>query len=393
MTIAYFDCFAGAAGDMIVAALLDAGVDLEVLRAELGKLALPQCDIQAQKLSRGGLSATKFTVTSEASEQPTRHLSDILSIIDGASLAPRAAERARAIFTRLAQAEAKVHDTSVEHIHFHEVGAVDSIMDIVGACIALEMLGADHVCCSAIPLGSGTVKCEHGTLPIPAPAAAELLVSAKTNDAPLSGEVTTPTGAAILTTLSEGYGPPPAMQLDAVGYGAGSREAGEVPNVLRVMVGRRDADGQTDGVCEISANLDDCTGEVIGATIEALLSAGCLDAWATPIVMKHSRPAWMLSAMCRPGDVERAEQIVLRETTTFGVRKRWLERTRLQRRFETVETPYGPVRMKVGQLGDETLTASPEFADCVSAAEAHHVPAREVLAAAQLEYRRQKARS
>jgi len=391
MTIAYFDCFAGAAGDMIVAALLDAGVDFDALRRELGKLALPNCDVQAEKLCRGGLSATRFSVTCQAGQQPHRHLSDILSIIDAASLVPRAGERARAIFTRLAEAEAKVHNTSVENIHFHEVGAVDSIMDIVGACIALEMIGVDRVYCSAIPLGSGTVQCEHGMLPVPAPATAQLLVSAKTCQAQLPGEVITPTGAAILTTLSEGYAPPPAMGLDAVGYGAGSREGDAIPNLLRVMIGSQDPDGQTDGVYEISANLDDCTGEVIGATIESLLSAGCLDAWATPIVMKRSRPAWMLSAMCKPGDVERAEQIILSETTTFGLRKRWFERTKLQRHFETVETPYGPVRMKIGRQGDETLRACPEFADCESAAKTHHVPVSEVLAAARYEYRRQKA--
>jgi uncharacterized protein (TIGR00299 family) protein len=265
---------------------------------------------------------------------------------------------------------------------------VDSIVDVVAACIALELLGVDRVLCSAIPLGSGTVKTEHGVLPIPAPATAELLKGAKTFDNGVVGEATTPTAAAVLTTLAESFGPPPTMTVSAVGYGAGTRDGGPLPNLLRVLIGEAHDMGSVDSVVELSANIDDCTGEVIGAAIQKLLAAGCLDAWATPIYMKKSRPAWLLSVLCMPSDAQAAEEILFTETTTFGVRRRTCERTKLQRHPATVETPYGPIRVKVGLLNGRTLSASPEFADCAAAAESHHVPVREVLLAAQAEWRR-----
>jgi hypothetical protein len=387
MSIAYFDCFAGAAGDMIVGALLDAGCDFDALHDALRTLPLQPGDfsISHERVRRGGLAGVKFTVT-VGSEQRPRGLGDVLGAIDGASLPARAADRARRVFTRLAEAEAEVHGVAVEEVHFHEVGAVDSILDVVGACVALELLEVDRVWSSAVPLGSGRVRTAHGELPVPAPATARLLVGAETY--PLEGgEATTPTAAAVLATLAESFGPPPAMVLSAVGYGAGTRDRDDLPNLLRVLVGHESPRGEADAVVELSANLDDCTGEVLGAAMEKLLSAGCLDVWAEPIYMKKSRPAWMISALAAPADAGEAERILFAETTTLGVRRRSATRAKLTRRFETVETRYGPVRVKVGRRGGEALTASPEFDDCAAAAEAHHVSVKEVLSAAVAAFR------
>jgi len=389
-TLAYFDCFAGAGGDMIVAALLDAGADLEALRVALRALPLSGYDIAAEKVLRGGLTGLRFAVGLDpAVEQPARGLGEILALIEQAHLPARAAERARMVFTRLADAEAKVHGIAPDEVHFHEVGAVDSIVDVVGACVALELLGVERVYCSTVPLGRGTVTTDHGRLPVPAPATAELLVgAAAAGGEGLEGEATTPTAAAVLTTLAEAFGPMPEMALRAVGWGAGTRDAGTVPNLLRVFVGEPAEAGTADAVVELSANVDDCTGELLGATIERLLAAGCVDAWAVPATAKKSRPAWVLSALCAEGDVQAAERILFAETTTFGVRRHRCARSKLLRHHETVETPYGPIRVKVGRLGAETVTASPEYADCLAAAETHHVPLREVMAAAQEQYRR-----
>lgn len=380
--LAYFDCFAGAAGDMIVGALLDAGADFEALQAHLAGLGVEGMTLRREKVNRGGLCGTKFHVDIAGEDHHHRHLSDILAILGAAKLPARAAERARLTFERLAQAEAKVHQVPVEEVHFHEVGAVDSIADIVGACVAMELLDIGEVRCSAIPTGSGMIACEHGDLPVPPPATAELLIGVQTVPGPMEGELTTPTAAALLTALSRSFGPIPAMQVDAVGYGAGTRNNGKVPNLLRVWIGRASGDDTADTVVELSANIDDCSGEVLGATIERLLLAGCVDAWASPITMKKSRPAWMLSALCFERDVKAAEDLMFAETTTFGIRRRTCERAKLLRRFELVETPYGPIRIKIGAWCGQDVSASPEFADCQAAAAAHHVSVREVLSVA-----------
>jgi len=392
-SIAYFDCFAGAGGDMIVGSLLAAGADFEALKSHLGRLGVAGCRIDAQPVRRGGIAGTQFRVDVEPPslhEHVHRGLSEILGMIAAANLPPRAARRAAAVFTRLGQAEAKVHGVAVEQVHFHEVGAADSIMDIVGACVALELLDVETVFCSPIPTGSGQVATEHGVLPVPAPATAELLIGAVTAQGGPTFECTTPTAAAVLTTLAKSYGPPPAMKIAAVGYGAGTRTDGVSPNLLRVLVGQAGADGDADSVTELAANIDDCSGELIGAAIENLLSAGCLDAWATPVYMKKSRPAWMLCALCEQADVEEAQRIIFSQTTTFGVRRRDCSRVKLRRRHQTVRTPYGPIRVKIGSRGDgeAALTASPEFGDCADAARSHHVSVREVMAAADAAFRR-----
>lgn len=387
MRTAYFDCFIGAGGDMIVGSLLDAGCDFEALRAELARLPLPGYELSVERVHRGGIAGTKFNVQVAHEGHPHRHLDQILGMIDAAALAPRATERAKKVFRRLGEAEAKVHNLPMDHIHFHEVGAVDSILDIVGSCVAMELLHIDRVLCSPLPGGHGTVSTEHGLLPVPAPATAQLLVGARTAGDDLAGEVLTPTAAALFTTLSESFGPMPPMSLASVGYGAGTKSHATMPSLLRVFLGSEDDHGDTDSVMELSANIDDCSGEILGAVIEKLLSGGCLDAWASPIVMKKSRPAWMLSALCYAGDAAAAERIIFTETTTFGVRSNLRGRTKLQRRHQTVQTPYGPVRVKLGQDGEQVLTASPEFSDCQTAAACHHVSIREVMAAALQAYR------
>ncbi len=395
MNVAYFDCFAGAGGDMIVASLIDAGADAAAVSGGLAGLPLPGLHVATEAVVRQGLGALRFLVDDHAHghdhhDHPHRGLADVLDIIARGNLPAGAAANAAKVFHRLAQAEAKVHRTSVDLVHFHEVGAVDSIADIVGACLALENLKIERVYCSAIPLGRGSIQCAHGLLPVPAPATAELLVGASTVPGLMEGEATTPTAAAIFTTLACQFGPPPPMTVTAVGYGAGTRETAPLPNLLRVLVGQiggRETDQTTDAVVELSANIDDATGEMIGLAIERLLAAGCLDAWASPIVMKQSRPAWQLSALCAEGDVAEAEGILFAETTTFGVRRRPATRTKLARDWVAVETPYGSVRVKVGRRGGEEITASPEFSDVKVAASAHHVSAKEVYAAAMAAYR------
>jgi len=390
MAVAYFDSFAGSGGDMIVASLIDAGASLDAVRARIARLHLHGVRLSAEPVRRGGIAGLQFHVHEESAgsgeHHAHRHLADILGLIDGAGLADRVADRARRIFTRLAEAEAKVHGIGVEAVHFHEVGAVDSIVDVVAACVALELLDIDAVSCSPIPVGRGTIECEHGRMPAPSPATSELLVGAATRRCDISAEVTTPTAAAVLTTLTESFGPLPPMQIASIGWGAGTRDSGPLPNLLRVFIGTP-GEGAADAVVELSANVDDCTGETIGAAIERLLAAGCLDAWAVPAVMKKSRPAWMLCALCEPGAAGEAERIVFAETTTFGIRRRFCQRTKLLRDHQTVETPYGPIRMKVGRRDGSVVTAAAEFEDSRRAAEAHGVSVREVQAAAATAWR------
>ena len=391
MTTAYFDCFAGAGGDMIVGALIDAGCDFDALRGALSRLPLGNVELSAETVHRAGLAGIKFHVGLEHADHEHRHLADILGMIDSANLPNRAAERARRVFRRLAEAEAKVHHVDVEAVHFHEVGAVDSIIDVVGACLALELLGVDRVLCSAIPVGHGSIDSAHGRLPLPAPATAALLAGARTVQLDLEAEATTPTAAALLTTLGDSYGALPEMDVSAVGFGAGTRENGPLPNLLRVFLGKESSGGQADSLIELAANIDDATGEMIGAAIDRLLAAGCADAWATPVAMKKSRPAWMLCALAAPCDAAEAERIIFSETTTFGVRRRTVSRTKLDRSFETVETEFGPIRVKIGRLRGQTVTMSPEFEDCRLAAEAHHAAVKDALAAASAAYRKRDA--
>ncbi len=381
MRIAYFDCFSGASGDMILGALLDAGWSVDELRSGIGALGLSGVEISAEKVSKQGFSATQVRVQ-YPEEKSHRHLKDVRAILHGGGLPSAVAERADEIFTRLAEAEAQVHGTSVERVHFHEVGAVDAIVDIAGACLGLAALGVDRVMCSAIPTGSGTVKCEHGVMPIPAPATLALLVGVPLADCDEVGELTTPTGAAILTTVAEAFGPLPAMRVERFGYGAGQRDGKRRPNVHRLIVGETVEPGDADEVVTLQANLDDATGEVIGHATERLFEAGAVEVFTTPIGMKKGRPGVMITVLVDPAGAERIEETLFAETPTFGVRRWSVRRSKLDRRWERVKTQWGEVRIKMGHRGGRCISATPEFGDCQRLAIEAGVSVREVLARA-----------
>ncbi len=404
MKTAYFDCFSGAAGDMIVGALLDAGADAKALCEALHRLGVGGFTIAIEKVTKQGIAATRFIVNLEDStKQPHRHLKHVTEIIRVGKLPDRVRDRAISVFERLAQAEAAVHNTAIEKVHFHEVGAVDAIVDVVGACLCLDSLGIERIMVSPIPTGSGTIKCEHGVLPVPAPATALLLRGVPLAACDEVGELTTPTGAAILTTLADEFGPLPSMDLSMVGYGAGTRDNKTRPNVLRVLIGEAAASGsQTEQIAVLETSLDDASPQVIAFCIERLLAEGAWDAYAVPIQMKKGRLGVMLTVLCDVAKVAVMEAIVYRETPTLGVRRRVQERSRLRRREEIVATAYGDIRMKIAEVQDDqgaspaiaqggiprgVTTATPEYEDCKAAALRHKVALREVIAAANAAWR------
>lgn len=391
MRCGYFDCFGGAAGDMILGALVDAGLPVERLQAIVKQLDLPGVTLQVERVQRAGLAAAHVLIEMSAASQPHRHLPDITNIIRRADLPETVADRACQVFGRLAEAEAAAHGISVDKVHFHEVGAVDAIVDIVGACAGVEALGLERILCSPIPTGCGTVKCAHGVLPVPAPATANLLRGVTLAACDVEGELTTPTGAALLTTLAHTYGPLPPMRIESIGYGAGTREFRARPNVLRLLVGEitesdtlpTDDPETWDSAAVLETQLDDVDGQVVAHACERVLEAGALDAYLTPIWMKKGRPGQLLTVLCRPEDVARLEAMLFSETTTLGIRRQTCLRHKLSRSHETVETRFGPVRIKLGRRGDEILRAWPEYADCDAAARTHGVSLRQVQDAAQ----------
>lgn len=377
--LAYFDCFSGLAGDMIVAALLDAGADHPTFRNELTKLNLPEFDVEITPVRRAGLAAKLFTVSRPPTDEH-RSLSQILTIIHDSTLSDRVKRHATDIFRRLADAEAKVHQCTTDDVHFHEVGAVDSIVDIIGVCVCLEILNIDNVQFPCVPVGSGTVTTDHGVLPVPAPATAELLVGHRVcTDG--EGERTTPTGAAIVTTLGQQVSVMPELTIKSLGYGAGTRthEVGP-PNVLRVILGEpaRGSQAQVDQVAVLSCQLDDMTGEQVGYLAEQLWNAGSLDVVVVPIYMKKNRPAVMLEIVVRPADADRLADVILRESTSFGVRRTWADRYKLARDMMTVEVPGGRVDVKLGRLGGKVVQVSPEYEDCQRLAAETDAPLRNI---------------
>jgi len=379
--ILYFDCFSGASGDMILGALVDLGLPLEALSDDLARLPCGPVRLRAEAVTRCAVRATRIHVETPDETQPHRGLSEIRKIIGAARLSKRVKERSIRVFTRLAEAEAKIHAVSVEQIHFHELGALDAIADIVGAACAIERLGVEHVLFSKLRLGHGTVHCRHGALPVPAPATAQLVVGFESEMGPVEAELLTPTAAAILTTLGEQQDPA-GIQIEKIGYGAGARELAGRPNLLRAFLGVAALESERDFVWVVEANLDDVTPEVCGHTMDRLLAAGALDAYAVPIQMKKSRPALMLCAIADAESLARVEQVFFRETTTLGLRRRRAERSKLTREIVSVETPYGTVRVKVGTRGGETITISPEYEDCRQIALTHDLPLRHVIALA-----------
>lgn len=380
MRVAYFDCFSGISGDMALGALVHAGVDAEAIRGAVASLGLP-VEIRAARVRKGGFDATHVTVVAPH-EHAHRHLHHITKMIDAGRLSDRQRQLAHKIFRRLAEAEAAVHGSTVEKVHFHEVGAADSIADIVGAAVAIDLLGVDRVVASPVPTGRGTVQCEHGLMPIPAPGTAELLKGVPIAPSAIEAELTTPTGAAILTTLASEFGPLPAMRIELIGYGAGTRDLAEQPNVLRVFVGTSaDATG-TDRVWVLETNLDDLAGELVGHCTEQLLAAGALDVFTTPIGMKKNRPGVLLSVLCAEATIAPLEAIMFRETATFGVRRYSAVRSTLDRRSHTVATPFGPVAGKLGWRLGGPAVFSPEYEDCCRVAAEQRVALRDVYAAA-----------
>lgn len=371
---------------MIVGALIDAGADAASFQESLHAIGLDGFKLSINKIKKQGFAATRFDVQlDDQHKHAHRHLKHIREILDRANLPERVHQRANTIFERLAVAEAKVHNSTIEKVHFHEVGAVDAILDIVGACLAIDMLNIDRVLSSPIPTGSGTVRCEHGLMPIPAPGTAELLKGVPLAACDEVGELTTPTAAAVLTTLAESFGAMPAMSIRSIGYGAGTRDGVSRPNLLRVFIGDSTDVGPfvTDQIVVLETNLDDAAPQVIAHCMDRLFDAGALDVFALPIVMKKSRPGTLLTVLCEPARREEMEAIVFAETPTFGIRRLEAARTILRRRFETVQTTLGPIRMKIGDSGNGRVTASPEFEDCKTIAAKHNVPLRDVIAIAQ----------
>ena len=374
MNILYFDCQAGISGDMTVGALLDLGVPLEYLQAELAKLALPpgSYTLSTHRTERQHVSALKFDV--DVHDHHThRPYADIDTMIAGSGLSAAVKETARRIFCRLAEAEAQVHGVAVEDVHFHEVGAVDSIIDIVGTAICLEFLGVEQIYASAVPLGNGFVQTAHGRLPVPAPATVELLRGLALHGGCGEGERVTPTGAAILAALVTGSGTRPDMNLSRVGSGAGGKDFSDCPNILRAFLGTDAVEGSEE-VREVSCNLDDVTPEVIGYVQELLLESGALDVWLAPVQMKKGRPGTVLSLLCSPADLDRLAALVMAETGTLGVRYTTLRRIVQSRRIEERDTQFGPVRFKVSEYSEK-----PEYEDCRRIARELGLPCRDIM--------------
>jgi uncharacterized protein (TIGR00299 family) protein len=381
MKHAYFDCFSGISGDMTLGALLDAGVPVEELRSELQGLSLPGWDLTAEKVWKNGMAAT-FAKVRVQDTQTHRSLSTILSIIEKSTLAPTVKAPAAAIFTKLGQAEAAVHDVPLEKIHFHEVGALDAIVDIVGACIGFSALGLESFACSALNVGGGTARMAHGILPVPAPATARLLLGKPTYSSGVQKELVTPTGAAIVATLCTSFGPQPPMTVNAIGYGAGTTDLEGQPNVLRLMVGEaaeKCAAAESETIRVLEANLDDMNPQIYGYFLEKALAAGALDVFATPVQMKKNRPGMLVTVLSTPEDEAKFHEMLFAETTTLGVRTYTAERRVLARQWETVRTTFGEVRIKVARLNGHIRQASPEFEDCRKLAEAKNVPLQRVM--------------
>jgi uncharacterized protein (TIGR00299 family) protein len=444
LTVLYFDCFSGASGDMILGSLIDAGVALDEVRRALGSLAIAADTVWTEPVVRAGIRATRFNVRGEigpadvqhrhdhehafASAARNRHASDgshrhasedshrpapedshrpapetshrhasearhahrtlaqIFSLIDGSALSSSAKHRTKHLFTVLGEAEAAVHGTPLERVHLHEVGALDSIIDIAGTVFALEHLGVDEIFSSPLNVGGGSIHSAHGRYPVPAPATLRLLEGVPVYSGPEQVELVTPTGALLITAYARQFGPIPAMRVDRIGYGAGTRDFPTAPNVLRVLIGEQDAAAPSQSVVVIEAEIDDMNPQIFGVLMDRLLAEGALDVFYTSIQMKKNRPGTLLTVIARPGHRDRLTATIFRETTTIGVRYRDMARECLDRETVTVQTAVGPVRVKVARRNGETLNVSPEFDDCLRLASEHGRPVKEIQALASLAY-------
>jgi pyridinium-3,5-bisthiocarboxylic acid mononucleotide nickel chelatase len=397
VTVVYFDCFSGASGDMIVGALIDAGVPLDDIRAALGSLSIDRDAVWTERVQRAGISATKFQVRGEENgEGHHRHmhgavateahahrtLAEIYALIDGSRLSSSGKARAKALFERLGEVEGAIHGTSAEKVHLHEVGSHDSIVDIVSSVHALELIGADRIVASPLNVGSGTIRSSHGLYPVPAPATVRLLEGVPIYSGTQQAEMVTPTGALLVTAYATEFGAIPPMKVRRIGYGAGTRNFEDTPNVLRVLVGDSDASAASHTVTVIEAEIDDMNPQIFGVVMEKLLAEGALDVFYTPIQMKKNRPGTLLSVIATPAIREKLTSTIFHETTTIGVRHRDMTRECLDRETENVVTPFGPIRFKVARRGGEVLNAAPEFDDCVRLADATGRSVKEIQAAA-----------
>ena len=382
----YLDCFSGASGDMMLGAMLDLGLPLDALKGALGSLALEYGDVSAEKVTRAGVTATKFRLHDKrphAADSTHRHyhLKGIVNAIQRSALTPESQQRAIDLFERLAQAEAAIHGTPMEKVHLHEVGALDSIIDIVGSVFAFDYFGVDDVVSSPLNVGGGTVRCAHGEFPVPAPATARLLVNA-----PIYGngtsEMVTPTGALLVTAYAKSFGPLPPMRVQRIGYGAGDRDPQGTPNVLRILEGTRAEATADPRIVKIECEIDDMNPQLFGPLMDSLLGAGALDVFYTPVQMKKSRPGTLVTIVAPPATRNTLTDILFRESTTIGVRYEEMSRTCLDRSTETVQTPYGEVRFKVARRDGQELNAAPEFDDCARLAAQHGVSIKAVQTAA-----------
>jgi pyridinium-3,5-bisthiocarboxylic acid mononucleotide nickel chelatase len=377
MKTAYFDCFSGIAGNMILGALLDAGLDRKLWEKEIRKVPLPGYSMKIAKTLQGEFSATLFDLAAKGRE-PSLSGKEILSIIDKSRVGKHVKEQSVRIFSRLIRAEEKVHGK--KHPFFHEIGVIDTVVDIVGSVIALELMDIEEVYSSPINLGSGTVKTHHGTFPVPAPATAELIKGFPVYQSDVGFELTTPTGAAIITTLASGFSPMPEMEVQSIGYGAGTYAAAHY-DLLRVFVGEKKTSPEEDIVQVIETNLDDMNPEIFSSLFDRLFSAGALDVWITPVQMKKNRPGQLLSVLSTPGKSPALISMILNETSSFGVRCHEVKRKKLKREFKEVLTPFGKIKVKVGLMGKSVIKQSPEYESCLEAAKKKNVPLKKVYEA------------
>jgi uncharacterized protein (TIGR00299 family) protein len=381
--IAYFDCFSGCSGDMVLGALLDAGLSLEALKAGLHNLNLQGYRLSAEKVLRSSIAATKFNVVIDPSlQQPHRSLSDILTLIGSSELSDRVKQNSSAVFRRLGEVEARLHGVDIEQVHFHEIGGVDSIVDIVGAALAFEILNIKHFYCSSLPLGKGSVSTAHGVLPVPAPATLELLartgaptVEIASPAAP-QGELVTPTGAALVTAFAEFRRP--QMVLHSIGQGAGSKDFPGWPNILRIWLGSEPENPPAENLVLLETNIDDMNPQIYGYLMDKLFAEKAADVWFTPIQMKKNRPAIMLSVLLPSFAEAKITEIILRETPTLGLRVRPVARHTAQREIREIDSSLGKVRIKIKLLSGQVLNLSPEYEDCRRIASERNIPLREV---------------
>jgi uncharacterized protein (TIGR00299 family) protein len=413
--ILYFDCFNGASGDMVLGAFLDAGLPLDELRRALGSLAIDGAEVSASRVLRAGISATKFIVEEHGADHqlhdrghghehphthshshahehapaavahqhhPHRSLTEIYRLIERSALSPAGKDRAKALFHRLGEAEAAIHQIPIDQIHLHEVGALDSIIDIAGAVFALEWFNADRIVSSALNVGGGMVNSAHGHFPVPAPATVKLLGNAPVYSSGVQSELVTPTGALLVTGYASSYGPVPAMSIDSVGYGAGDRDLPNTPNVLRVLVGTSTDRSNTERIVVLECEIDDMNPQIFGLVMDRLYAAGALEVYFAAVQMKKNRPGTLVTILAHPEDRETLSDLVFRETTTIGVRYHEVLRERLEREIVVVRTPLGPVKFKLARLGKTVVNAAPEFDDCLRIASERGLPVKDVQAAA-----------